>query len=130
MIEAMDYASVKLIHQVAVTLSLAGFFARGAGALAGASWVTRRAAKTLPHLVDTVLFGAGLTLAWMLRASPDKAWLGAKLCGVLAYILLGMVAMRPGLPRNVRIAAWLAALATAGWIVSVAISKNPLGFLK
>jgi len=39
-----------------------------------------------------------------------------------------MVALRPGRPASVRAAAWVAALATFGWIVSVAITKDPLGF--
>jgi len=51
----MDYAVVKLVHQSAVTLSLAGFFLRGAASLAGARWVGSRTAKTLPHVVDSVL---------------------------------------------------------------------------
>jgi uncharacterized membrane protein SirB2 len=40
-----------------------------------------------------------------------------------------MVALKPGRPRAVRATAWVAALATFGWIVSVAITKNPLGVL-
>ena len=35
----MDYATLKLVHQSAVTLSIAGFFARGWGSLAGAAAV-------------------------------------------------------------------------------------------
>lgn len=125
----MDYATVKLVHQVAVTLSIGGFVARGAGALADAGWVRSRLARTLPHAVDTVLFGAGLTLAWMLRAAPGMAWLGAKLLGVLAYIVLGWLALRPGLARPRRAAWWLAALAAVAWVVSVAVTKDPWGFL-
>ena len=48
----MDYALIKTVHQGAVALSVAGFFARGAAALAGAAWVRSRAARTLPHVVD------------------------------------------------------------------------------
>ena len=40
-----------------------------------------------------------------------------------------MVALRPGRPAAVRGVAWVAALVTFGWIVSVAITKNPLGVL-
>lgn len=124
----MDYFSVKLIHQVAVALSLTGFFVRGAASLAGATWVQGRAAKTLPHLVDTVLLLSALTLAWMLRLTPGNApWLLAKVAGLVAYVGLGVVALRPGRSRTVRAVAWVAALATAGWIVSVAITKSPLG---
>ncbi|HJV67636.1 SirB2 family protein [Ideonella sp.] len=125
----MDYFVVKTIHQSAVALSITGFFARGLGALMGARWVTSRAAKTLPHLVDTVLLLSALTLAWLLRLHPGNApWLLAKVIGLLVYIGLGMVALKPQRPVPVRAAAWLGALATFGWIVSVALSKRPLGF--
>lgn len=125
----MDYFTLKAIHQGAVTLSVAGFFARGAGSLAGAAWVHGRLAKTVPHVVDSVLLISALWLAWTLRLSPMAApWLLAKIIGLLVYIGLGMVALKPTRPTPVRAAAWVAALVTFGWIVSVAITKNPLGF--
>jgi uncharacterized membrane protein SirB2 len=126
----MDYPLVKSIHVAAVALSGAGFFARGLGSLAGAAWVRGRAAKTLPHVVDTVLLGSALTLAWTLHSSPATTpWLGAKVAGLLVYIGLGMIALRPGWPAAVRGAAWACALLTFGWIVSVALTKQPLGLL-
>ena len=125
----MDYLTVKLVHQTAVVLSIAGFFLRGAAALADAPWVRSRAARTLPHVVDSLLLLSALTLAWMLRLTPGNApWLLAKIAGLVVYVGLGVVALRPGPPRAVRAAAWGAALATVGWIVSVAVTKNPLGF--
>jgi uncharacterized membrane protein SirB2 len=126
----MDYSLVKTIHQVAVALSLTGFLARGAAGLAGAEWVQSRLTKTLPHLIDSVLLLSALTLAWMLRLTPGSApWLLAKVIGLLIYIGLGVVALRPTFKTPVRAAAWVAALATAAWIVSVAVTKDPLGFL-
>ena len=126
----MDYAVVKLIHQSAVTLSVSGFFLRGAASLAGARWVGSRAARTLPHVIDSILLLSALALAWMLRLTPGNApWLLAKVIGLIVYVGLGVVALRPGHPRGVRAAAWMAALLTALWIVSVAITKNPLGFI-
>src|SRR5262252_4783429 len=111
----MDYATVKLIHQGAVAVSIMGFFARGLGSLRGARWVRERAARTLPHIVDTVLLVSAIALAWMLRLSPLQApWL---------------LALRPGRPDAVRVGAFVAALATFGYIVSVALSKDPAGFL-
>ncbi len=126
----MDYATVKLVHQTAVTLSISGFFARGAASLAGAAWVRGRTARTLPHVVDSVLLLSALVMAGMLRLTPDRApWLLAKIIGLVVYVVLGVVALRPGRPPAVRATAWLAALAVAAWIVSVAITKSPLGFL-
>jgi uncharacterized membrane protein SirB2 len=126
----MDYFTIKAAHQAAVALSVTGFFARGLGSLLGARWVSGRMAKTLPHIVDTLLLASALTLAWMLRLSPTQApWLLAKIIGLLLYIALGMVALKPGRPAPVRAAAWIAALATFAWIVSVAITKDARGFL-
>ena len=126
----MDYFTVKTIHQTAVALSFAGFFARGCGALAQAPWVRSRVAKTVPHVVDTLLLGSALTLAWMLRLNPaNTPWLLAKIVALLAYIVLGAVALRPGRSLRVRGMAWGAALLSFGYIVSVALTKSPLGFI-
>jgi uncharacterized membrane protein SirB2 len=124
----MDYFTIKTIHQSAVLLSFTGFAARGAGALAGANWVRGRAAKTLPHVVDSVLLLSAIALAWLLRVNPlATPWLAAKIVGLLLYIALGMVALRAGLARPLRATAWVLALATFAYIASVAITKNPVG---
>jgi len=127
---SLDYATIKLVHQSAVALSVTGFFVRGVASFAGAGWVRSTAAKSLPHVVDTVLLLSALTLAWMLRLTPgDAPWLLAKIVGLVVYVGLGVVALRPAGSVAVRAIAWAAALATVGWIVSVAITKNPRGFL-
>ena len=126
----MDYVTVKTLHQTTVVLSLAGFFARGLGGLAGAGWVQSRAAKSVPHVVDTLLLLSALGLAWMLRLNPlTTPWLAAKIIALLVYIGLGLVALNPRRALKLRAAAWLAALASFGYIVSVALTKSPLGFL-
>ena len=94
-----------------------------------ASWIDSRLARTLPHVVDTVLLLSALGLVWMLRMSPFAApWLTAKIVGLVVYVLLGTVALRRGRTKRVRIAAWVTAMATFVYIVSVAITKNPAGF--
>lgn len=126
---SLDYPLVKLVHQSAVVLSLAGFFVRGAAGLAGAGWVRSRPARTLPHVVDTVLLVSALALAWRLRITPgDAPWLLAKIVGLVVYVGLGMLALRPGRSQRVRATAWIAALVTVGWMVSVAFTKDPMGF--
>jgi uncharacterized membrane protein SirB2 len=126
----MDYATLKLIHQGAVALSIAGFFARGAAALAGAAWVRGRVARTLPHAVDTVLLASAIGLAWLLQLNPlTTPWLAAKIAGLLAYIGLGMVALKPGRPLALRLVAWVAALLCFAQIVAIAISKQVMGLL-
>ena len=126
----MDYGVVKLIHQAAVALSFLGFLARGLGMLADSDWVRERVARTLPHVVDTILLLSGVTLAWQLRLSPTAApWLAAKLIGLVVYIGLGTIALRRGRTKRQRTVAWIAALVTFGYIVSVALTRDPLGFL-
>lgn len=126
----MDYGVVKLIHQSAVALSFVGFLARGLGMLADSDWVRGRVARTLPHVVDTILLLSGVTLAWQLRLSPTAApWLAAKLLGLVVYIGLGMIALRRGRTKRQRTVAGIAALVTFGYIVSVALTQDPLGFL-
>jgi uncharacterized membrane protein SirB2 len=127
---AMDYQVIKLIHQSTVALSFFGFLARGLGVLVDSAWVRSRAARTLPHIVDTILLLSGVTLAWLQRLSPvSTPWLLAKLIGLVIYVALGMVALRGGRTKLSRAIAWIVALVVFGYIVSVAVTKEPLGFL-
>ena len=126
----MDYLAAKTIHQAAVALSFGGFFVRGLASLRGARWVRGRAARTLPHVVDSVLLASAFVLAWSLRLDPTATpWLAAKIAGLFVYIGLGVVALRPVRSVGQRAMAWIAALVTFGYIVSVAITKHPAGIL-
>lgn len=126
----MEYPTLKLVHQSAVALSLAGFVARGTGMLSGAAWVRTRLAKTLPHVIDTVLIASAIALASVLGLSPTNApWIAAKVVALIVYIALGMIAFRFGRTRRIRGIAFALALLTFGYIVTVAISKDPRGML-
>jgi len=126
----MEYSTLKLVHQSAVALSLAGFVARGTGMLSGAAWVRTRLAKTLPHVIDTVLIASAIALAYLLGLSPANApWIAAKVVALIVYIALGMIAFRFGGTRRIRGIAFALALLTFGYIVAVAISKDPRGAL-
>ncbi len=87
-----------------------------------------RVAKALPQIVDTVLLVAAVTLAWQARLNPAAVpWLLAKLLGLVVYIALGVVALKPRYGPVTRALAFAGALSTAMWIVSVAITKSPWG---
>ncbi len=47
--------------------------------------------------------------------------------GRKVIIILGALALRDASTRRARIACWLASLAVFGWIVSVALTRQPLG---
>ena len=56
-----------------------------------------------------------------------QGWLTAKVLGLVAYIVLGAVALRRGRTKAARAPAFVAALLTAGYIVSVAVTRDPRG---
>jgi len=132
----MAYATLKLIHVSAVAISFLGFAARGLGVLSDAAWARHRLARTLPHLVDTVLLLSAVGMLWVIRLGPwGLPWLRAKLVGLIIYIALGVIALRPAPAgraagsRTLRLVAWIGALAVFGYIVSVALTKSPRGAL-
>ncbi|MGH7748706.1 MAG: SirB2 family protein [Candidatus Dormibacteria bacterium] len=126
----MTYGDIKLIHETAAAISITGFVARGAGMLCGARWLALRSVKTLPHVVDTVLLGSAIALAWELRLSPlATPWLAAKIVGLVLYVVLGMLALRFAPTRRERAAAFIAAIMVFAYIVSVAFTKDPRGIL-
>ena len=90
--------------------------------LLSARWI-----KILPHINDTVLLVSAIILAsqwgWSAVQMP---WLLAKIIALLVYIALGMLALKKGRNKTVRISAWIAAIFTFAYIVSVAITKKPL----
>ena len=126
----MDYPVLKQIHVACAVLSYAGFFVRGVWMIQDSAMVGRRWVKILPHVNDTVLLAAAAALAWMLGQYPFvHAWLTAKVVALVAYILLGMLALRPGRSRVTRIAAWIAAQIVFIYIVAVAYTRSPLIFI-
>lgn len=126
----MWYVFAKYVHVTCVVLSLSGFCLRGA-LLAINSPVTRsRAFKVLPHINDSLLLAAAISLTMMIGQYPFvDGWLTAKIFGLIAYIILGALALKPGRPVRLRWAAGVIAVLVFGWIVSVALSKQAAGVL-
>ena len=119
------YALLKTLHVGCATLSLAGFALRFGLMLRASPWLRSRIARTAPHVVDSVLLASALAMAWQIGTVPG--WLAAKILALLVYIVLGSIAIKRGRTMPVRAAAGCAALLTFGYIVSVALSKSPLG---
>lgn len=124
------YLVVKYVHVASVVLSVAGFFLRGLLMMRASPLLYSRWVRILPHVNDTVLLIAALALAVMAEQYPFVAgWVTAKVFGVIAYIILGILALREAATLKLRIVCWLASLAVFGWIVSVALTRHPAGFL-
>lgn len=126
----MLYVVLKHIHVSCVVLSVAGFFLRGVWMLTDSPLLNRRWMKVIPHVNDTLLLSAAIGLAIVLRQYPFvHGWVTAKVLGLLAYIGFGMFALRRGRSKAIRTGFWLAALASFGYIVSVALTRDPRGFV-
>lgn len=124
------YFAIKHLHVTSVVLSLLGFLLRGSWMLSGSALLQHRLTRVLPHIIDTVLLLSAIWLAAAIRQYPFEAgWVTAKVLGLLAYIVLGTIALKRGRTRAIRIGALVAALAVYLWIISVAFSKNAAGFL-
>jgi len=126
----MLYVAIKHLHIACVVLSISGFCLRGLLLMQNSALTGRRWLRILPHVNDTILLTAGIALTVLIAQYPFlDGWLTAKFFGLIAYIVLGALALKPGRAPRLRLAAGIAAVAVFGWIVSVALSKDGLGFL-
>lgn len=122
----MSYLALRHIHITAVVISIALFTLRGIWMLADSPRLQDRWVRILPHVVDTVLLASAIALTLVLGQYPfAQAWLTAKLVGLLAYIVLGSIALKRGRSKATRAAAFAAALLTVAYIVGVAVHHHP-----
>ncbi len=123
----MSYLALKHLHVTCVVLSGLGFCLRGWWMARESPLLRHRLARVLPHVVDTLLLGSALLMAWLSGQYPfAQGWLTAKLCGLLAYIGFGTMALKRGRTRTIRLRFFALALLAYAYIVSVALTRNPL----
>ena len=122
----MTYFWIRQLHIATVVFSIAFFALRYYWMLIRSQREKQRWVRMLSVVNDTTLLGAGISLALISRQYPLVApWLSAKLVGLLAYILLGTLALKRAKTRPERILTGLLALGSAGYIVSVALTRTP-----
>lgn len=123
----MPYIALKHLHLGFVALSGLLFLIRGIWMLRGSPRLRQRWVRIVPHLVDTLLLASAIGLALWSRQYPGQMpWLTAKVAALLLYVVLGSIALKRGRTQRVRTAAFLGALACFAYIVSVALTRNPL----
>jgi uncharacterized membrane protein SirB2 len=121
------YETLKWLHVAAVVASGTGFLARAVLMLAGSPRLQARFVRVAPHVVDTVLLAAAVAMAVMARISPlAHPWLAAKIAGLLAYIVLGAIALRYGRTLRERVAALAGAVLAFAYVVGTALQRDPL----
>lgn len=125
----MDYLFLKHLHMGFAGLSGALFVLRGAWMLADSPVLQAPWVRTLPHLIDTLLLASAVALAvWSAQYPLSQAWLSAKVLALIAYILLGTIALKRGRTKAMRAAAFVAAVLVFIYIAGVAGSKDPWFF--
>jgi uncharacterized membrane protein SirB2 len=124
------FEMLRATHVGAVVLTGALFVLRGAWMLRSPERLDRRWVRISPHVVDTVLLASAIAMLWVAGWSPTQPWIATKIVALLVYIALGTIALKRGRTRGVRAGAFVAALATFAYIVSVALTKSPVGPLR
>lgn len=121
----MDYLAIRHLHMTFAAVSIALFAVRGAMALSGSDWRRFRPLRWLPHLNDTLLLAAGVSLAAMSHQIPfQQGWLTAKVLALIAYVLLGHRALQRDVPAAQRAPWVIAAMACVTYIVAVAVTRS------
>ena len=123
----MSYLALKHLHATCVVLSGLGFALRGWWMLNDSPLLKARLTRVVPHVVDTLLLGSALLMAWQSSQYPfAQGWLTAKFFGLLAYILCGTMALKRARTRGGRVVFLVLALLAYAYIVGVALTRNPL----
>jgi uncharacterized membrane protein SirB2 len=124
------YETVKLAHIGTVVLTILGFILRGYWMLSGSPRLQQKLTKILPHIVDTVLLLSGISLIVILRLPVlSQGWLLMKFVALIAYIVLGAIALGRGKTMRARSTAFVFSLAIFAYIVGVALSKSTASWI-
>ena len=122
------YLALRHVHIACAILTIALFVLRGGLMMANSPWQQNVVLRYLPHAIDTVLLTTALMLTTVIHQFPFAVgWLTGKVVLLAAYIVLGSIALKRGRTKTVRVAAFVAALATVAYLVTVARAHHPLG---
>jgi uncharacterized membrane protein SirB2 len=121
------YSLLKHAHVTTVTITFVLFVTRGIWMLVESPRLQAKWARILPHVNDAILLASGIGLAVLMGQYPlVNSWLTAKLLALIAYIVLGTIALKRGKTRSIRTTAFLIALAVFAYLIGVALTHNPL----
>jgi uncharacterized membrane protein SirB2 len=124
------YALIKHLHLATIAVTLTLFLLRGTWMLMDSPRLQARWARIVPHINDTLLLASGIALAVLMQQYPlVHGWLTAKLFALIAYIVLGTIALKRGKTKAQRVTAWIAALLVFGYMLAVARAHDPFPFI-
>ncbi len=126
----MTYTVIKHIHITLVCLTFISFCLRFYWSLTQSPILDYKVTRTLPHIIDTTLLGAGLYLMILLQLWPNQhPWLATKLLCLIAYILFGTFAIKRAKSKSIKWLTGLCAITVFIYMIATAVYHNPLWFL-
>lgn len=125
------YPQIKWVHIACIVASGALFFLRGVLVQVGRSDMARGLPmRWVSYAIDTTLLTAACMLLTVLPSSTfADGWLTTKLALVVAYVSLGMLALRDSTAPPIRRLSFAAAMLTYVTIVGIARAHHPLGWI-
>lgn len=99
------------VHAIIALLSVAIYLIRGFWMLTNNPAVTSKAALASASLSMLILLGTGLWLAFVSTPHGVDNFVILKAIGLIVYVVLGVIALKPGLSKPAAIVLWLLGLA-------------------
>jgi len=115
-------------HMSCAATSISLFLIRGGFKIVTGAIPNHVMFKVAPHVVDTLLLVSAIALTLKIGQYPFlNSWLTVKFFALVAYIILGSVALKRTERRGTTTMAVAVATLLFGFIVSVAWYHHPLG---
>ena len=118
---------LKSLHVILAYATVVGFILRAFWSLSdnavSQALLKTKAARILPHVIDTALLVIGIALAVMAQISLVEGWLAAKLAGLAAYIGFGVLTLR-GRSNALKSVGLFGALLSVGYVFAVAFTRQ------
>jgi uncharacterized membrane protein SirB2 len=127
----LTYLIIKSLHMITAIATISGFVLRGYWMMVESERLQLKLIRIAPHIIDTLFLLSGIALVYQLQLNVfSQPWLLAKITGLIAYIVLGTIAIKRGPTLQIRVIAFVAALATFAYIIGIALTKSPASWLK
>ncbi|ASA55028.1 SirB2 family protein [Vibrio gazogenes] len=123
------YLGLKYFHLFTIVTSVALFCLRYGLMMMNSQALHHRFLKIAPHVIDTLLLLSGVALCVVtgfIPFTPEAAWLTEKLMCMLAYIALGVFALKLGRGKLLRTFAFLGALGWVAMAANISWTKLPI----
>lgn len=116
---------MKHLHITLAAISIALFIYRFILTLKGSEQLNKKWLKISPHVVDTFLLIAGISLAVKLHINPgEQLWLAEKILALIAYIFTGYYTLKIARNKPMQILGFLGAVGWIMLIVRIAMTRE------